>query len=216
MVTTKFGDTFKRFMNKLNIELSNIGSYAKHYNDSDEKVKAIFKTKLKERLEATQVTRQSIQADIKSGKSYRLPFLKPHYEAFAKAYSSQMIEQNRDVYENLAETQSRYGEYKLSKHQNKEIISSLKDSVKHGEEYIFDSLRTVLDTLTMKVKEEYPDVFEIPKLVEALTFDVIFIMIGKWEESTEKRMKQRSDVSVDSSKMLHIMKVKYSFFKSIC
>ena len=57
VVTSKFGDTFKRYMNKLNIELSNIGSYAKHFNDSDERVKNIFKTKLKERLQATQVTK---------------------------------------------------------------------------------------------------------------------------------------------------------------
>ena len=193
VVLEKFGDIFKKYMMKLNDELANLSSYATHYFDKDPKIRDLYRKFFIEKFTQCQLNKQAISAVKYTQVYYKLPFLSHLYESFMNDYTNKVLVENKDSFTKLAETQSKYLEYSLSNNSNMEVISSLKDILINGEEYIFNLVVGCLNPLLEGVKRHLPVIFEIEELTASFLFDVIFLMIKKWEE---KNRKQRASFSV--------------------
>jgi hypothetical protein len=218
VVNIKFGDIFKKYLGKLNEKLTNIASYALKYNSSNADVRDLYRRNLIQKMNACQLDAMSIRLVKFTQTYYKLPFLNDEYELFSNNYAEKVIEQNKKVFYKLAETETRYNEYTLSKNQESKIIAELKDSVMNGESFIFNTISGLVSPLVDKAMKEYPLIAKDKHLQEDLIFDLIFVIIKKWEEKTEKQgMKgAQSKKEVINSKILNIMQTKYKFFRQIC
>jgi hypothetical protein len=214
VVNLKFGDIFKKYLGKLNEKLTNIASYAVKYNTKSTDIRDLYRQNLVQKMNACQLDAMSIRLVKFTQTYYKLPFLNDEYELFGGSYADQVIEQNKKVFYKLSETETRYNEYNLSKNQESKIIAELKDSVMNGEAFIFSTISQLVNPLIEKAKRNYPLIFKEEHLQEELIFDLIFVIIKKWEEKTEKQA-GKNKKEVVSSKILHIMQTKYKFFRQI-
>jgi hypothetical protein len=216
VVLEKFGDVLKKYMMKLNDELANLGSYATYFYSQDLKIRTLYRKYFIEKFNQCQLNRLSI-ANVKYSQIYyKLPFLSKQYESFVNTYSQKVLEDNKDSFANLAETQSKYLEYSLSKNSNPEVISDLKEILLNGEEYIYNLVVECLHPLIDTVKKHFPVIFEVDELTASFLFDVIFLMIKKWEDKTERKDLQGESGRLDKYKILNILQNKYKFFRQIC
>jgi hypothetical protein len=219
VVNIKFGDIFKKYLGKLNEKLTNIASYALKFNSQNQEIQKLYRTNLVQKMNACQLDAMSIRMVKFTQTYYKLPFLNEEYEKLAINYADKIIEQNKKVFYKLAETETRYNEYTLSKNQDAKIIGNLKDSVMNGESFIFSTISELVGSIFEKAKKEYPLIVNDKSLQDDLIFDMIFVIIKKWEEKTEKQNQKSSQGTrkeVSNSKILHIMQTKYKFFRVIC
>ena len=217
-VFTKFGDVLKKYILKLNEELSNLGSYAFYFYDKNPKIKALYRKNLEEKFRKCQFNRQSLNMGQYTHSYYRIPFLKKNYESFSKEYTSKILVENKETFVNLAETQNKFTEYTENNTANNALIENLRNNVLNGEEFISSLLSSILEPLTDGVRKEFPVVFEIPELADNFALDLTFLMIKRWEEMTEKRQSssQVAEGRSDKFKILNILQNKYRFFRQIC
>lgn len=220
VVNIKFGDIFKKYMGMLNDSLTNLASYAIRFYSTDESIQGLYRKNLIEKINASQLNRRSLDSVKYSQIYYRLPFLNDEYSKFSNSYAEKIIDENKEVFYRLAETETRYNEYTLSKNQDTKIISDLQNSVLNGESFIINSISGLTSPLIDNMKRNHPEVFNHPELLQDLTFDLIFTIIRKWEEKTEKKSmamnRGNNQGRSEHSKILNIMQTKYKFFRTLC
>ena len=220
VVFDRFGETLKKLVLKLNEDLSNIGSYARHFYNPNPTIRDLYRNNLKDKFKKSQFTRMAIQNIQYTQTFYKIPFLKKNYEEFSKEYTSKILVENKETFLNLYETQNRYTEYSTNKNTNTIVIGNLKNVVLNGEQFISSSISSILTPLIQSVRKECPEIFEIPDLTDDFSLDLIFLMIKKWEEMTVKKDLHQGGQAVDSRsdkyKILNILQNKFKFFRQIC
>jgi hypothetical protein len=219
VVNLKFGDIFKKYMGMLNDKLTNLATYSARFYHKDPQIQSLYRQNLINKIGSLELTKRALDSVKFSQIFYRLPFLKEEYELFSNSYAEKVIDDNKEVFYRLAETETRFNEYSLSKNPDLKIIDELKNSVLNGEAFIMNSISTLTNPLFDSIKKKFPLVYQQRELVNDLTFDLIFALIRKWEEKTEKKslaIRNKADTArSDGSKILNIMQTKYNFFRVI-
>ena len=220
VVNLRFGDIFKKYMGLLNDSLTNLASYALKFYDKDPSIQRLYRKSLTDKINAIQLNKRSLES-VKYGQTYyRVPFLNEEYTKFSNTYGDKIIDQNKEVFYRLSETETRYNEYTLSKNQDMRVINDLKNTVLNGETFVLNSISGLTSPLFESIKRQYPDVHSHPAVVQDMTFDLIFAVIRKWEEKTERKVlvpgRGGNQGKPGHSKILHIMQTKYKFFRALC
>jgi hypothetical protein len=206
------GDLMKKFMLKVNERLTNLASYAIHYNDDNEKVRDTYQNNFEEKLKGN-FTRGDILSAVYTKGHYRVPFLAPSYIRFFDRFSGDLVANYKDEYLKLSETYKIYWNSKnMAKGKGDDSpAKGIQEKLVNLESFILKSFNNLLIDLFESSEEIAEMVKTEETLREELITDLVFGMLLTLDSLNKASTREKS--SEDFSNHLQN---KFGYFLELC
>jgi hypothetical protein len=176
-----YSENMKKYIKKLNNDLSNIASYSIGYLSEDEAVKKYYMDNLKTSIESAELNDMAVRTALARNppqKFFRLPFLANIYKKLQTEVAEKLLRDNKKEFDRL--NQFLYNLKLADMHGTPEDkIKPIREKISQGEIFLKDLLSRVISPILEEISKKLGDINDKDTIKSYLIMDLMALSLDR-------------------------------------